>query len=99
MGYGGRPSVAGFIEDLKEFGDKAGDSVGDRQQDRKGELTGVLNAPTGTHARAYGGACAGSLVMVTFQIFLSDSQRALGWSMRPQPEPQLHGQTDPVEGL
>ncbi|AMT87644.1 hypothetical protein CJF41_12080 [Pseudomonas lundensis] len=99
MGYGGRPSVAGFIEDLKEFGDKAGDSVGDRQQDRKGELTGVLNAPTGTHARAYGGASAGSLVMVTFQIFLSDSQRALGWSMRPQPEPQLHGQTDPVEGL
>jgi hypothetical protein len=26
---GDRPSVAGFIEDLKGFGDKAGDSVGD----------------------------------------------------------------------
>ena len=77
MGHGGRSSVAGFIEDLKEFGDKAGDSVGDRQRDRKGELTGVLNAPTGTHARAYGGTCAGSLVMVTFQIFLSDSQGGL----------------------
>ncbi|KTB57296.1 hypothetical protein AO067_16535 [Pseudomonas viridiflava ICMP 13104] len=55
-GYGGRPSVAGFIEDLKEFGDKAGDSVGDRKGDRKSQFTGVLIAPVSVHTGAYGEA-------------------------------------------